>query len=135
MPFKSVGPDDLFHCQKCGDCCKGYGGTYVTSKDISAISSYIGVDENEFVKIYCKMSGNRPVLSQKDDGFCEFFDDLCTIHPVKPKMCKAWPFIKPVLKDIKNWHIMAGLCPGMRTDFPDEVIMRITRKVLKGNSQ
>ena len=131
MPFKSVGPDDLFHCQQCGDCCKGYGGTYVTSEDISAISAFINTDEKEFAETYCKMSGHRLVLAQKDDGFCVFFDELCTIHPVKPKMCKAWPFITSVLKDVQNWHIMAGFCPGMRTDFPDDVILRVVRGVLE----
>ena len=134
MPFRSFGSGDLFHCQKCGECCKGYGGTYVTSDDILAISKFIGVDENEFVEKYCKMSGKKPLLAQKKDGFCVFFDEQCTIHPVKPKMCKAWPFIQSVLKDVQNWHIMAGFCPGMRTDMPNEVIIRVTREVLKGDS-
>jgi hypothetical protein len=48
-------------------------------------------------------------------------------------MCKEWPFIKSVLVDIDNWYIMAGLCPGMRTDIPDRVIKECVRKELTKN--
>ena len=42
MPYKSVKPEDLFECHKCGDCCKGFGGTYVTQTDIENIAKFIG---------------------------------------------------------------------------------------------
>ena len=41
--------EDLFKCTMCGDCCKGYGGTFVTGKDINAISEYINTDPDTFV--------------------------------------------------------------------------------------
>ncbi len=105
-------PSDIFKCEKCGDCCKGYGGTYVTANDIEAIAAYLKTDPESFIKDYCYMSGSRPVLAQKKDGYCIFWDKICTIHPVKPKMCKQWPFIKSVLIDVNNWQIMAGFLSG-----------------------
>lgn len=113
---------DIFKCTKCGDCCKGYGGTFVTSKEIEAITGYINTDPKSFVDNYCQMSGKKPVLAQKSDGYCVFWNGICAIHPVKPRMCKSWPFIKSVLIDINNWQIMAGLCSGIRIDVPDGVI-------------
>ena len=131
MPFRSIMPSDLFKCKQCGECCRGYGGAYVLSEDITAISEYLKVDEKTFVERYCRMSGNRPLLAQGENGFCVFFkEDLCTIHPVKPKMCKAWPFIEAVLKDAANWHIMAGFCPGMRSNVPDNIIQKVVSKVI-----
>ncbi|MFO7964248.1 MAG: YkgJ family cysteine cluster protein [Desulfobacterales bacterium] len=130
MPFKSVSPKDLFVCQKCGDCCRGYGGTYVSREDILAISDYIRVSADEFMARYCQMSGGRPVIAVQENGFCVFWDEVCTIHPVKPEMCKAWPFIESVVIDIENWHIMAGVCPGIRTNYPDHVIRECVRKVI-----
>lgn len=115
-------PDDIFECQKCGDCCKGYGGTFVTESDIEAISAYIGETPARFVEEYCRFSGGRPLLAQGDDGFCAFWDKICTIHPVKPKMCRAWPFIESVLADTSNWRIMANSCPGIKTDVSDEAV-------------
>ncbi len=130
MPFDAIKPSNLFQCKKCGECCKGYGGTYVTTDNIKEIAAYIQIAPAEFEKKYCRISGNRPLLRQSENGFCIFWNDLCTIHPVKPKMCRDWPFIKSVLADIKNWEIMAGSCPGIRTDFPDHIIKAVIEKKL-----
>lgn len=132
MPFKtspssapsSVKPEDLFVCRRCGDCCKGYGGTFVTPDDIMRIALFIGASPETFVETYCRMSGGRPVIAQKADSYCIFWDEekMCLIHPVKPRMCRDWPFIESVARDPANWEIMSGVCPGIRTDYPPEVV-------------
>ncbi len=108
---------DIFDCQLCGQCCKGFGGTYVTPADIENISDFIKADPDTFVDTYCDMSGARPVLTLSEHGTCIFFDPerQCTIHPVKPYMCKAWPFIKTIINYPENWDTMANSCPGMLT--------------------
>ena len=131
MTSKSDRTGDLFDCAKCGECCKGYGGTYVTPADIDAIAAFIGVDRQRFIAQYCAMSGDRPLLAQRGDGYCVFWDTVCTIHPVKPRMCRAWPFIPSVITDVGNWRIMAAYCPGMRTDLPDDLIVRCVQRMLK----
>jgi Fe-S-cluster containining protein len=120
----------LFECTRCGDCCKGYGGTYLTTSEISAISSFIGVGEAEFKRRYCVLSGRRPVLAQGADGYCIFYDEGCGIHPVKPRMCREWPFIRSLLVDIANWRIMATMCPGMNTKLDDRQLLAAIRKEL-----
>lgn len=124
-------PSDIFTCQKCGDCCKGYGGTYVNESDIESIADYIHMNPEGFVKTYCKTTKNMPVLAQRKDDYCIFWDEQCTIHPVKPRMCRSWPFIKSVLIDINNWYIMAALCPGMRTDVPENKVRECVKKELR----
>jgi len=116
--------DSLFQCKKCGDCCNGYGGTFLSEKDIKVIAEYVNTDVKSFTAKYCRLSGGKPVLAQDENGYCIFWDKLCRIHPVKPYMCKTWPFIKSVLIDINNWHIMASVCPGIRTDVPDSVVKK-----------
>jgi Fe-S-cluster containining protein len=134
MTSDTIIASDLFECQNCGDCCKGYGGTFVSPDDIKVIAGFIGEDTKDFLKRYCQMSGDRPVLIQGDNGYCTFWDDQCTIHRVKPRMCRAWPFIEGVLADIANWHIMAQFCPGIRTDMPDDMILKyVSTVVAKGN--
>ena len=136
MSAKEVSPEDLFQCRQCGACCKGYGGTYVTAEDTELISRYIGEDPAGFIDKYCQMSGSRPVLAQAEDGYCVFCrDGACTIHPVKPDMCRAWPFIKSVLVDVGNWRTMARACPGIQTDLSDEVITQGVRQMLKSDSK
>ena len=133
MHFKKkceIRPEDIFQCDMCGDCCKGFGGTYVTEKEITTISNYLNIDSATFINMYCHITRIGTVLSQKKDGYCVFWDKKCSIHPVKPPMCKAWPFIEAVVTDVSNWHIMANACPGIRTDFPDRLIVACVRKVI-----
>ena len=133
MSNNSADCSELFKCRKCGECCKGYGGTYLTEEDITAIADYTGTDRQSFVSKYCRYSGNTPVLDQHENGFCVFWDEICTIHPVKPRMCKNWPFIESVLVDVSNWRIMAGMCPGIRTDVSDKKIRKCIRESLLSN--
>ena len=124
----------VFECQQCGECCKGYGGTYVTEKDVEAIAAFIGVAPEGFVNTYCRISGRKPVLAQGENGYCIFWKKLCGIHPVKPRMCREWPFIRTVLKAPENWRMMASCCPGMRTDVSDETIVACVSDALtRGN--
>lgn len=120
-------PEDIFECRQCGDCCKGFGGTYVTGDDILKIAGYIHSTPDRFTDRYCDRSGSRYVLTTGENGYCIFFDPekQCTIHPVKPIMCRAWPFIKPVLRAPENWNIMAGSCPGMKKDIPSDALVKI----------
>jgi uncharacterized protein len=132
MQLNDVKPHDIFNCRRCGDCCKGYGGTFVTETEIEKIAAHIHTDPDTFVKDYCQISGGKMILAQAENMYCIFWNGLCTIHPVKPRMCKTWPFIESVLFDVGNWHIMASLCPGIRTDLPDRVIKEyVAQKVLK----
>jgi Fe-S-cluster containining protein len=122
---------ELFSCTLCGDCCKGYGGTYLTEADIVAIAGYIGVSPQRLKADYTCKSGQRRVLAQGDNGYCIFWDKVCTIHPVKPRMCRQWPFIPGILVDVANWHAMAASCPGMNTDAPDRRIIACVKKALQ----
>lgn len=128
----TIKSSDIFVCKQCGECCRGYGGTYVTPEDIVGIAGYIGSDPDTFIADYCVMSGKNPVLKQGDNEYCIFWDKLCTIHPVKPRMCREWPFIRPVLRDVGNWKAMAGSCPGIRKDVPDDLIRAVIEKELSG---
>ncbi|BBO72408.1 zinc/iron-chelating domain-containing protein [Desulfosarcina alkanivorans] len=123
--------EGLFACTLCGECCKGYGGTYLSSADILAISRYIGVSKDRLVASYTRKSGDKLLISQADTGYCIFWDKVCTIHPVKPKMCRQWPFIPAILADVGNWRAMAGSCPGMDAGAPDQKIIDCVKKALK----
>ncbi len=133
MPSDSLHSDAQFKCRKCGACCKGYGGTYLTDSDIEGISRYIDSDPKKFIDQYCSLSGNRPVLAQREDGYCIFWDQLCTIHPVKPLMCRKWPFLESILIDSTNWLTMADSCPGIQTDVDIDMLEKLVRQVILDN--
>ena len=133
MPSETIRSDTLFKCQKCGECCKGYGGTYLTDNDIALISQFIDSDPKRFVDQYCNLSGNRPLLAQHKEGYCIFWDQLCTIHPVKPLMCRKWPFLESILIDSKNWAIMADACPGIQADVAVDKLEKIVKQMILHN--
>jgi hypothetical protein len=128
-------PDDLFRCTLCGDCCRGYGGTYVSREDIAAIARFLAIDPSVFIDRFCRMSGGRYLLAQRADGYCIFWDTVCTLHPVKPRMCRRWPFIESVVRDAFNWKIMAAACPGMRTDILLERVRACVMQVLASEAE
>lgn len=121
-------PADIFKCRRCGDCCIGYGGTFVTDAQIESIANFVNMEPAQFVAEKCRMSGGKPVLAQAESGYCIFWDDQCSIYPVRPSMCREWPFIENVLRDVSNWSAMAGSCPGIRIDIDDEVIQDCVRE-------
>ena len=133
MTHDSLTADDLFRCKQCSDCCTGYGGTYMTPKDIEAIARFIGEDKDRFLENYCQMSGGKPVIRVGETGKCVFFDPekQCTIHPVKPRMCRAWPFIRTILTAPGNWDIMAQACPGIRTGFSHDQVKSCVKKEIE----
>ena len=127
MPSDIIDAHVFFECRQCGKCCNGYGGTYLTASDIERISGYIGGDPVKFTDQFCSLSGNQPLLAQRDDGYCIFWDRLCTIHPVKPLMCRKWPFLESILIDSANWPVMADTCPGIKTAVDTEKLKRFVR--------
>jgi len=128
--------EEIFSCTQCGDCCKGYGGTYISRADVNSIATYIGMGPEQFEHTYCAASGGRWVLAQQENGFCVFWQDrMCGIHPVKPKMCKAWPFIRNLLVDPGNWEKMASMCPGIRKGVPSEVVQKCVETMLGGSKK
>ncbi len=122
---------DVFICKQCGECCYGYGGTYVTDADIENIASYIDVTPETFRKTFTQISDSgKPVIALGDDGKCIFFKENCSIHPVKPRMCRAWPFIEGVLRAPGNWKLMADACPGINPEAPKKAVLRRVREEL-----
>lgn len=125
---KAVSGADIFDCENCGACCQGFGGTYVTRKNIEDIAEYLSIDPETTSEKYCRPSGKKTVLAQKADGYCIFWDKNCTIHPVKPRMCRAWPFIQNVLREPENWAVMANSCPGIKPGVPESALIACVRK-------
>ena len=67
----------LFECEQCGACCK-ITRSYSDS-DIEVIKKHTGEPD-------------EAIRSKLDSQICGYLEnDVCTIHLVKPDVCRWWP--------------------------------------------
>jgi len=81
-------------CERCTNCCRWPGDVKVSEKEITAIASFLKVEEAEFIGTHTRLRSDRRGLSLIDqpDGSCIFLDGQdCQIQPVKPAQCRGFP--------------------------------------------
>jgi len=111
--------EKAFSCKQCGDCCKGRGGIWTTNKkEIEAISCYLNITPEVFIKRYCEAKNGHYYIKEKEiegQAVCIFLkkNGDCAIHPCKPLPCRLWPFWKAILKSEIEWRIAMNVCPGI----------------------
>ncbi|MCX6681234.1 MAG: YkgJ family cysteine cluster protein [Methanothrix sp.] len=79
---------------------------YLTKEDIKRIGRKTGLVAKDFVDtlyeydgkfVRAKEGGKKvildiPVMKSKEDTTCVFYEDGCTVYPVRPRACKLFPF-------------------------------------------
>jgi Fe-S-cluster containining protein len=109
----------LFQCARCGSCCIGKGGVWVNAQELERICDYLKVAEESLLAGYLEPKRNLHQVLTSSKGVCVFYTNGCSIHPVKPSMCRRWPFYQAVLAS--NWGFCEAkeLCPGLADwDYP-----------------
>lgn len=83
-----------YQCQRCANCCRWPGDVVVSDAEISAIASFMGLSEEEFIQRYTRLRLNRQGLSliEKKNHECIFLEGIdCQIQTVKPEQCRDFP--------------------------------------------
>jgi Fe-S-cluster containining protein len=77
-------------CLDCANCCKTLGPR-INDKDIAAISKYLNIKKNEFVKKYLKKDEEGDYIFQAMP--CPFLSEgnYCSVYNVRPKACADYP--------------------------------------------
>lgn len=128
-----------FECIRCGACCSSKEMLVtVTGRDVSRIALALGLDAGQMLRVidfYLHVE-NDPLplglrhidrvrtekglailaLKKNEVGACVFLENnLCLIHPARPGVCRAFPFV--FFKDARatSWGLSAlnTLCPGL----------------------
>ncbi len=112
----------VFHCRQCGDCCAGQGGIHVQPREVEEMAALLSLPVEEFCRRYVESSPLGPRLTVADNGFCVFLleGNLCRVHPVKPFICRQWPFLPALLVDPDELEHAKGACPGINPDCSHE---------------
>lgn len=90
----------FYDCLNCPSYCCTYPRIPVTGKDIRRLAKHFDISEKKARKRFTKQGWTKKetvLRHQKDETFgtaCRFLDletRLCTIHEVRPKMCRQHP--------------------------------------------
>lgn len=105
----------VFRCRRCGQCCYGRGGIRLTEAEALAAASHLGLSGDSFKALYLSPSGPPWEVEINEEGFCRFHqaDGSCLIHPVKPAVCRTWPFLPGLLEDESALAVARNACPGL----------------------
>lgn len=105
----------VFNCQQCGDCCAGRGGIHVRPHEVEAMAALLSISEADFRRHYLENSVTGLRLTVAANGFCVFLmaGNLCRVHPVKPFICRQWPFLPALLINADELEHAKGACPGI----------------------
>lgn len=130
-----------FECTKCGACCRDENLIVtVTGSDIVRIAAVLELGPNEMLKAldFYVVSDNESIpvglekfpsvvtegglsfmaLKKMENDECVFLkDQLCMIHPVRPVVCRSFPFVFDDSDGQRTWGLSAKkkICPGLRT--------------------
>ena len=107
-----------FTCQQCNHCCRGGqpGWVYLNKQETTKIASLLECPPAVFRQRYLRKDENgETVLKLNKNGDCIFWNDGCTIYPVRPTQCRTFPFWSEVLESEQKWHDEAKTCHGMNS--------------------
>jgi Fe-S-cluster containining protein len=104
-----------FRCKPgCIRCCEQPGEVYLTREDIARLAAYLGLTRTQFRRRYLR--GAPPLMRLRiPRGLqCPFLlPDGCSVHPVKPLQCSAFPFWPELLSSRAELDQAAQYCPGL----------------------
>ncbi|HEY9074097.1 MAG TPA: YkgJ family cysteine cluster protein [Desulfobaccales bacterium] len=105
----------VFDCQQCGDCCAGRGGIHAKPEEVEAMAALLSMSVEDFCRDYMENSVTGARLTIADNGCCVFLmeGNLCRVHPVKPFICRQWPFLPILLVEPDELEHAKGACPGI----------------------
>jgi uncharacterized protein len=84
----------FYECERCAACCRWPGQVRLSETEITQLSSFLGLNEHDFIQNYTSLSVDRSglVLQNKSNDECVFLDGIdCRVQSVKPQQCRAFP--------------------------------------------
>jgi len=115
----------------CGFCCHGETTVSLDSDDLLNMQNCLGLSEEELIKKYLRVSGNR-VQMKTINGHCVFYDDQkgCKVHTGRPWRCKQWPLHPSIIADDSNFLTIAESCPGIQNELEYIEFVKVLKDIL-----
>ena len=118
----------VFSCRQCGECCRGEKGILVTAAEQEAMAVYLGLSSEDFASRYLVDTPLGPQLATRS-GTCALQEgSLCLAHPVKPRICRQWPFLPALLAHADEFEAAKEACPGIVADAGHEDFVQASQE-------
>lgn len=104
-----------FQCQPgCTACCRATGFVYLTEDDVRRAAAWLKMSTKEFEERYVCRTRGLLRLRKPRGSECPFLrPDGCSIHPMKPTQCRAYPFWPELVETQAAWRRAGRECPGI----------------------
>jgi Fe-S-cluster containining protein len=123
----------LFACRRCGACCTGTPGTvYVGPDELDPLAGFLNLSVADLIGRYLYPYKTSYSVREDDQGNCLFFDNGCTIYPVRPLQCSTFPFWFDNMRSQSHWLHIQAQCPGIGHGrrYSKEEIMAIAQRTM-----
>jgi len=83
-----------YACARCGACCRRAGEVRLQVDELEPMARFLNLTVHDFTSSFTDLRADRKglVLKETENGICIFLkDNLCRIHPVKPRQCREFP--------------------------------------------
>ena len=119
----------VFQCQQCGECCQGRGGIFPTPRELDLMAQYLGMPVEQVRQEFLELTPGGLAVKNKPGGGCVFNEaGRCRIHPVKPRICRAWPFLPAILLHDTEFEAAKEACPGLNREARHEDFLKWWRQ-------
>gem|GEM_PF-6680150 len=81
-----------------------------------AVAAFLDIGEADFHRLYLAPGEPPWDIGLDEAGYCLFrqFGGLCLIHPIKPSVCRLWPFLPHIRESA--FQDARCACPGFKAD-------------------
>ena len=128
-PMQNNDKRPVFSCRQCGECCQGERGILVTAAEHQAMAAHLSLSPEDFAARYLVATAMGPQLASKNGACILQQDGLCQVHPVKPRICREWPFLQALLNDADEFEAAKGACPGLAAEAGHEEFIEAAREM------
>jgi uncharacterized protein len=102
-----------FECSQCGKCCNGAPGIIIIlDNEIELIADFLEIDRQVFIERCLYPYLDNFSIREDETGRCIFFENGCSIYPVRPLQCRTFPFWFTNLRSEEAWSEVLKTCPG-----------------------
>jgi Fe-S-cluster containining protein len=118
----------VFSCRQCGECCRGEKGILVTPAELTAMAAHLGLTPGDFAARYLVETALGPQLASPNGACILQADGLCLVHPVKPRICREWPYLPALLRHADEFDAAKEACPGLAADAGHEEFIQASQE-------